>query len=69
MGELFRIALGMAVVELRNALKRRAKARAEQDAFARGPAQVTVRCDVCGASVPAHDIAMAAHRRLHEAQR
>ena len=66
MGGLLKIAAALIVEELRASLRARAKRRAH----AAGPPATTVQCDRCGASVPAHDIAMAAHRRLHaEAKR
>lgn len=65
MGELLKIAAVLIVEELRASLKARAKRKAAAKAFAKGPPVTTVKCDRCGASVPAHDIAMAAHRRLH----
>lgn len=66
---LLKIAAALIIEELRASLKARAKRRAAERAHAAGPPATTVRCDRCGASVPAHDIAMAAHRRLHEAAR
>ena len=60
-GELLKIAAALIVEEIRASLRARAKRRAH----VAGPPATTVQCDRCGASVPAHDIATAAHRRLH----
>lgn len=65
MGELLKIAAALIVEEIRASLRARAKRKAAERAHVAGPPATTVQCERCGASVPAHDIAMAAHCRLH----
>jgi hypothetical protein len=63
MGGLLKIAAALIVEELRASLRARARRAKAQRAHVAGPPATTVQCDRCGASVPAHDIAMAAHHR------
>lgn len=69
MGELLKIAAALIVEELRASLKARAKRKAAECAHIAGPPATTVKCERCGASVPASEDFMRAHARTHEAWR